>query len=158
MTKRTILTLVASVALLTTIVVSADQSTPAPRPAPRGLTTSRTWTDDDLDKIMKQVGPTAANLQKLIAAKEAPAAEAHADTLQYYFEDVEQFFDERKIPEAEQLARQAGEHADDVEDAVEDNDLAKAEEHLKLLMSTCETCHAKFRERAADGSYAMKKK
>jgi cytochrome c556 len=157
MTKRTILTLVASVALYTTVAVAADQSAPAPRPAPRGLTTSRTWTDDDLDKIMKQVGATAANLQKLIAAKEAPAAEAHADTLQYYFEEAEQFFDERKIPEAEQFARQAGEHADDVEDAVEADDLTKAAEHLKLLMNTCQSCHSKFREQAADGSYSLKK-
>src|SRR5262245_18061468 len=124
MATRTILSLGSAVLLFSSVIVAAQQSAPAPRPAPRGLTTSRTWTDDDLDRIMKQVGPTAMNLQKLLDAKEAPATVAHADTLQYYFDVVEQFFHARKIPEAEELARQASSHVDHVEDAVEGNDFS----------------------------------
>ena len=147
--------LVPALLLFTAIATTAQG--PPPRPAPSGLTTSRTWTDDDIDRIMKQVEPAAANLQKLIEAKEAPAAEAHADTLQYYFDDVEEFFDARQITEAEEFAQQAGEHANHVEDAVEGNDFAKAGEHLKRLMATCQSCHAKFRERLPDGAYQLKK-
>jgi hypothetical protein len=156
MTKRTILMLVPAVLLTSAIVITAQQRPPV-KPGPSGLTTSRTWTDDDLDKIMKQVGPTAENLRKLIDAKEAAAAEAHADTLEYYFDEVEDFFDARKITEAEELAEQASEHANHIEDAVEDNDFANANEHMKLLMATCDTCHAKFREQLPDGSYRLKK-
>jgi hypothetical protein len=156
MTKRTILMLVPAF-LLTSVIAIPAQGPPPARPGPSGLTTSRTWTDDDIDKIMKMVGPAAANLRKLIDAKEAPAAEAQADTLEYYFDEVEAFFDARKITEAEAFAEEAGEHANHVEDAVEANDLAKADEHLKLLMTTCQNCHAKFRERTADGAYQLKK-
>jgi cytochrome c556 len=155
MTKRTILMLVAALLLTSALVMTAQG--PPPRPAPRGLTTSRTWTDGDLDKIMKLVGPAAENLRKLIDAKEAPAAEAQADTLQFYFDDVEEFFDARRIAEAEEFAQEAGEHANHVEDAVEANDLAKAGEHLKLLMATCQNCHSKFRERTPEGEYQLKK-
>jgi cytochrome c556 len=155
MTKRTILLLVPAFLLLTALATTTPG--PPPRPAPDGLTTSRTWTDDDIDRIMKQVGPTAANLRKLVDAKQAPAAEAHADTLQYYFDEVEEFFDARKITEAEEFAQQAGEHANHVEDAVEADDFATADEHLKLLTATCQSCHSKFRERLPDGSYQLKK-
>jgi hypothetical protein len=57
---RTILIL--GVALFLTTFSIAAQQLP-PKPAPDGLTTNRTWTDDDLDKIMKQIGPTAATLR-----------------------------------------------------------------------------------------------
>jgi cytochrome c556 len=138
------------------ITIVAQQSPPV-RPAREGLTTSRTWTDDDLDKIMKQVGTGAANLRKLIDAKEAPAAEAQADTLEYYFDETEAFFDARKLADAEQWAEDASDHANQIEDAVEDNDFVKAAEHLKLLMAACQTCHTKYRERLADGAYQIKK-
>lgn len=157
MATRTTLLIVPATLLVLVAATHAQQSAPAPRPAPRGLTTSRTWTDDDLDKIMKQLGPAATNLAKLIADKEGPAAEAHADTVEYYLDEAEQFFDARNIADAEDLARQASSHADHVEDAVEAGDFAKAGEHLKLLMGTCESCHSKHRERAADGTYSLKK-
>jgi len=155
MTKRTILMLVPAI-LITAVVLSAQQG-PPPRTGPSGLTTSRTWTDDDIDKIMKQVGPAAANLRKLIDAQQAPAAEAQADTLEYYFDEVEAFFDARKINEAEELAEQASDQANEVEDALEVTDFAKASGNLKLLMGTCQNCHSKFRERLADGSYQLRK-
>ena len=154
MTTRTILTLAASL-FFVTLSVTAQQL--PPKPAPDGLTTNRTWTDDDLDKIMKMVGPTAATLRKMIDAQEAPSAEAHADTLEHYFRDVEDFFDNRHMEDAETLAKEATSHAGHVEDAAEDKDFAKANEHLKLLMATCQNCHTKFREREASGAYRLKK-
>lgn len=157
MTKRTLLMLAPAVLLSSAIAVVAQQTSPSPRPAPTGLTTSRTWTDDDLDAIMKQLDRAATTLDKLIAANEGPAAEAHADTVEHYLDEAEQFFDARKVTEAEALARRASDHADDIEDAVEDDDFGKAADHMKLLLETCETCHSKFRERAADGSFQLKK-
>ena len=154
MTMRTILIL--GVALFLTTFSIAAQQLP-PKPAPDGLTTNRTWTDDDLEKVMKQIGPAAATLRKMIDAQEAASAEAHADTLEHFFRDVEDFFDGRHISEAETLAKQATSHAGHVEDAAEEKDFAKANEHLKLLMATCQACHTKFRERDASGAYHLKK-
>jgi cytochrome c556 len=129
-----------------------------PKPAPDGLTTTRNWKDEDLDKIMKQVGPTAATLRKMIDARESLSAEAHADTLEHFFRDVEDFFDARGTLEAEQLAEEAIGHASRIEDAAEGKDFAKADEHLKRLMNTCQTCHSKFRDRDASGAYHLKKR
>ena len=154
MTRRIILTLGASL-FLATFSITAQQL--PPKPAPDGLTTNRTWTDDDIDRIMKQVGPAAATLRKMIDAQAAPSAEAHADTLEHLFRDVEDFFDGRHLSEAETLAKQATSHAGHVEDAAEEKDFAKASEHLKLLMATCQTCHTKFREQDASGAYRLKK-
>lgn len=154
MTRRTILNL--GVAVLITTFSAAAQQLP-PRPAPEGLTTSRTWTDDDLEKFMKQIGPGAANLRTLIDAQAAPAAEAQADTLEHLFDDVEEIFDARKYDDAEQWAQDASDHANHIEDAVEAKDFAKASEHLKLLLGVCQNCHTKYRERLADGTYQLKK-
>ena len=140
---------------LTTFSLTAQQL--PPKPAPDGLTTNRTWTDDDLDKIMKQVGPAAANLGKMLAAQNSPSAASHADTLEHLFRDVEDFFDNRGMEDAETIAQEATREADDVEDAVENKDYAKANEHLKLLMAKCQACHTKYRERDASGTYHLKK-
>jgi hypothetical protein len=106
---------------------------------------------------MKQIGPAAMNLRKLIDDKAAPAAEAHADTLEHLFDDVEEFFKARKVEDAEKWAGEATAHANHVEEAIKGKDFGKASEHLKLLMGMCETCHTKHRERLADGTYQFKK-
>lgn len=155
MTTRMILLLVAGF-FITSLATSAQPS-PPPRPIGRGLTTSSTWTDDDLEKTMKQISPAAINLRKLIDDKVAPAAEAHADTLEHLFDDVEEFFKARKLEDAEKWARAATDHANHVEEAIKGKDFGKASEHLKLLMGMCETCHTKHRERLADGTYQFKK-
>ena len=154
MTTRTILTFAASL-FLATFSLTAQQL--PPKPAPDGLTTNRTWTDDDLDKIMKQVGPNAANLRKMLDAQNVASAASHADTLEHLFRDVEDFFDNRSMEDAETLAQEATAQADHVEDAVENKNFAKANEHLKLLMAACQACHTKFRERDASGAYHLKK-
>lgn len=145
------------IALFVAALTVAAQPGPPPRPAGRGLTTNSTWTDDDLEKMMKQINTGATTLRKLIDEKAAPAAEAQADTLQHLFDDVEEFWHARKVEEAEKWAEQAAEHAGHVEDATKGKDFAKAGEHLKLLMGVCQQCHTKYRERAADGTYRLKK-
>jgi cytochrome c556 len=141
--------------VIATVTIAAQQL--PPRAAPDGLSTNRTWTDEDLDKVMKQVGSTATNLRKMIDDKAAPATEAHADTLEHFFGEVEDFFDARNLNDAEGWAEDASDHANQIENAAEGKDFAKAAEHLKLLMATCQTCHTKYRERLPDGSYQLKK-
>lgn len=154
MMMRTILTLAGSL-FIVTFSTTAQQL--PPKPAPDGITTNRTWTDDDLEKIMKQVGPTAASLRKMLDAQNGPSAESHADTLEHYFRDVEDFFDNRGMEDPEHIAQEATAHAGHVEDAAEDKDFAKANEHYKLLMAECQACHTKYREGSASAGYRLKK-
>jgi cytochrome c556 len=154
MTTRMSIALAASF-FIATFSLAAQQL--PPKPAPDGLTVNRTWTDADLDKIMKQVGPTAANLGKMIDAQNGPSSESHADTLEHLFRDVDDFFGNRKMEDAEEIAQTATARANDIEEAVKDKDFTKASEHLNALMGVCQTCHSKFRDRDASGAYHLKK-
>lgn len=129
---------------------------PPPQPAPSGLTTARTWTDADYDKIMKEVGATVALLRKSMEGQNAEMAKQQADKLEMLFEDADDFWNARNVDEAQDLADDAAEHADHIEDAADEKDFAKAAEHMKLLTGTCAACHGKYRDKAPDGSYRIK--
>ena len=143
------------VAVLVGAVSIAAQGPPPP-PAPSAIATARTWTDADLDKIMKEVGATVALLRKSVDGQNADMAKQQSDKLELLFEDVDDFFNARNVRDAADMADDAAEHADHVEDAADNKDFAKAAEHLKLLQSMCATCHGKYRDKAADGSYRIK--
>ena len=142
-------------AVLVLAVSIAAQDKP-PQPAPSGITTARTWTDADLDKIMKEVGATVALLRKSIDGQNAETAKQQADKLELLFEDVDDFWNARNVRDAADLADDAAEHADHVEDAADEKDFAKAAEHLKMLQSMCATCHGKYRDKSPDGGYRIK--
>ena len=148
-------TLFLGAVVLAAAVSIAAQGPPA-TPAPSGITTARTWTDADLDKIMKEVGSTVALLRKSVDGQNAETAKQQSDKLELLFEDVDDFFNARNVRDAADIADDAAEHADHVEDAADEKDFAKAAEHLKMLQSTCTACHGKYRDKAADGSYRIK--
>jgi hypothetical protein len=147
-------TLIIGAGVLVAAISITAQGPPAPSPS--AMSTSRTWSDEDLDRIMKQVGPARAVLQKAVDSKSADA-EGAAARLELLFEEAEEFFDNKKWGEPEDWAGDAADHAEHVEDAVEAQDFAKAAEHMKLLFATCNTCHTKYREKAPDGSFTIKK-
>jgi cytochrome c556 len=129
---------------------------PPPQPAPAGITTSRTWTDADYDKIMKEVGATVALLRKSIEGQNAETTKEQAEKLETLFEDADDFWHSRNVHDAMGFADDAAEHADHIEDAADGKDFAKAAEHLKLLQATCANCHGKFRDKAPDGTFRIK--
>ena len=139
-----------------TAAVSIAAQGPPPTPAPSGITTARTWTDADLDTIMKEVGTTVGLLRKSVDGQNAETAKQQADRLELLFEDVDDFFNARNVRDAADIADDAAEHAEHVEDAADDKDFAKAAENLKSLQSTCAACHGKYRDKAPDGSYRIK--
>jgi len=147
--------LLLGVAVLVGAVSLAGQD-PPPKPAPSGMTTSRTWTDADLDKIMKEVGTTVASLRKSMDAQNAETAKQQADRLELLFEEVDDFWNARNVRDAAEMADDAAEHAEHVEDAVDEKDFAKAAEALKSLQSMCASCHGKYRDKSPDGSYRIK--
>lgn len=142
-------------AVLIAAVAIAAQG-PPPTPAATGLTTARTWTDADYDKIMKEVGATAGLLRKSIDGQNAELAKQQADKLELLFEEADDFWNARNVRDAADWADDAAEHADHIEDAADDKDFTKAAEHMKLLQGTCATCHGKYRDKAPDGSFRIK--
>jgi cytochrome c556 len=129
---------------------------PPPQPAPSGMTTSRTWTDADYDKIMKEVGATFGVLRKSIDGQNAEMVKTNADKLEELFEQADDFWNSRNVDDAEDWADDAAEHADHIEDAADGKDFTKAAEHAKLLQGTCATCHGKYRDKGPDGQFRIK--
>lgn len=144
----------AAAALVGAVTITAQG--PPPQPAPSGVTTPRTWADADYDKIMKEVGATIGLLRKSIEGQNADMAKQQADKLEMLFEDADDFWNARNVDEAQDLADDAAEHADHIEDAADEKDFTKAAEHMKLLQGVCAACHGKFRDKAPDGTYRIK--
>jgi cytochrome c556 len=110
-------------------------------------------TDEDYDKLMKGVG--AANGAMRGAAKEQNAAgvAAEAQKMVALFKDVQAFWTARNNAEAAEWAGAAMTHAATIAKAT---DMTVAMGAMKELGGTCQTCHAKYREKTETG-FAIKK-
>ncbi len=144
----------ATVALTGAVAIAAQG--PPPQPAGAGVTMAKTWTDADLDRLMKEVGGTVGALRKAIDGQNAELLKTNADRMEELFEDVDDFWSARNVHDAATTADDAAEHADHIEDAADAKDFTKAAEHLKLLQGTCASCHMKYRDKGPDGAYRIK--
>jgi hypothetical protein len=97
----------AALALAGAITVAA-QGQP-PQPAGAGVTMAKTWTDDDLDKLMKEIGGTQGAMRKAIDGQNAELLKTNADKLEELFEQVDDFWSSRNVKEAADIADDAAE-------------------------------------------------
>jgi cytochrome c556 len=144
----------AATALVYAVTITAQG--PPPQPASTGTTMAKIWTDDDLDKLMKEIGTTQGAMRKAIDGQNAELLKTNADKLEELFEQVDDFWSARNVKDAADIADDAAEHADHIEDAADAKDFAKAAEHAKLLQGTCASCHGKYRDKGPDGQYRIK--
>lgn len=114
------------------------------------------WADDDLDKLMKEVGGAVGATRKAVDGQNAELAQTNAAKLATLFTNVQAFWKSRNVQDAADTAGEAMKHAKAVEGAVDAKDFTKAAEHTKLLQGTCASCHTKYRDKAPDGSYRIK--
>ena len=114
-------------------------------------------TDEDYDKVMKAVGATVGSMRKNMEGQMGDAVAADARKMAGLQKDSAAFWASRKVQEAADWSTAAANHATEVEKAVAAKNMASAGEHMKLLMGTCAQCHAKYRDKAADGTYMIKK-
>jgi Sec-independent protein translocase protein TatA len=140
----------AAIALVGAVTTTAQEPPPVAAPA------AKTWTDAELDKLMKDVGATVGALRKSVDGQNAEMAKEQAEKMEMLFEDIDDFWSARNVKDAAEIADDAAEHADHVEDAIDAKDFAKAGEHLKMLQSTCAGCHMKYRDKGPDGAYRIK--
>jgi len=105
-------------------------------------------TDEDYDKLMKAVG--AANGAMRGAAKEAnaPGVSAEAAKMVALFKDAQAFWTARSNAEAADWAGTAMKHADAI---AKSTDMTATMGALKELGGTCQACHAKYRDKDANG-------
>jgi len=118
--------------------------------------TQKSWADEDLDKLMKEVGPASGAMRKAIDGQNAELAKTNATKLNGVFTDVAAFWTARNVKEAAEIAGEAAKHAKAAEGAIDAKDFTKAAEHAKLLQGACASCHGKFRDKGPDGMYRIK--
>jgi hypothetical protein len=114
-------------------------------------------TEEDYDKVMKAVGQTVGSLRKNAEAQNADGVSADARKMAGLFKDAGTFWTQQNNKEAADWAKSAMDHAAEIDKAAAANNLAGVGEHTKMMMGVCQTCHAKHRDRAADGTYSIKK-
>jgi soluble cytochrome b562 len=106
-----------------------------------------------LDKTMKAVGPAFAAARKALEAGDMAAAKAGAESLSKSFVETEAFFKSHDKTDGVEWA-QAAKKAADTFAAAASADAAKAP--AGELGKLCAGCHAKYRDKSADGSFSFK--
>lgn len=116
----------------------------------------KTWSDEDLDKMMKEVGGAFGATRKAIDGQNAELAKTNAAKLGTVFADVQAFWKSRNVTDAATTAGEAVTHAKAVESAIDAKDFTKAAEHAKMLQGACGSCHKQYRDKGPDGNYRIK--
>jgi hypothetical protein len=106
-----------------------------------------------IDKTMKAVGPAFGALRKAVDGGAMADAQTNAGALSKAFVETEAFFKSHSKADGVEWAQTAKKAADAIA-AAATADAAKAP--TGELTKTCAGCHAKYRDRAADGSYNYK--
>ena len=114
------------------------------------------WTDEDYDKVMKDVGATAGAMRKAIDGQNAELAKTNATKMVALFTDVHAFWMARNVKEAATIADSALTHAKAVEGAVDAKDFTKAAESAKTMQGACAECHKQYRDKGPDGAWRIK--
>lgn len=117
------------------------------------ILSAQSKTDEDYDKLMKGVGSANGAMRK---AADATATATEAAKLVALFKDAQQFWTARNNKEAADWSAAAMNHAAAIETAAKANKMEDVAAHQKELGGTCQTCHAKYREKTETG-FAIKK-
>lgn len=112
--------------------------------------------EEEFDKLMKSVGATVGSLRKNMEGQMGSAVSADAKKIAELQKNNAAFWTARQATDAVEWATAAMNHAAEIDKAAAANNMASAAEHMKLMMGSCQQCHAKYREKGADG-FVMKK-
>ena len=110
-------------------------------------------TDEDYDKLMKAVGAANGAMRK---AADPAGVGAESKKLEALFKDAAAFWTARKNQEAAEWATAAMGQAAAISKAAEAGNAEGITAAQKQLGGSCQTCHAKYREKTETG-YAIKK-
>lgn len=112
--------------------------------------------DEDYDKIMKQVGPTFMNLQRDNATMNHAQGAKNAQMLAAWFKEVQTYWEAKKVEDAAGFAKNAVAAAEATVKASASMDMAALGDAQKTLAGACQSCHTAHRERLPDGTFRIK--
>ncbi len=148
--RRTCVTVV--IGLVLAITACANKNTPSAAGGAAGQaagsggsSVTTTMTAQDLDALMKKIGPTYGSLNKNAAANLSAAA-TDGQQLAEHFGNVERFFAQHKKTDAVTWAQEARKYAAEAAGAAAANDAMKAQAAAKNILGSCKQCHGMYRE------------
>ena len=106
-----------------------------------------------IDKTMKAVGPAFGAARKAIGGGMMAEAKTSAEALAKSFLETEAFFKSHSKADGVEWAQAAKKASDAIATAA---NAEAANAAAGELGKTCAACHAKYRDKAADGSYSFK--
>ena len=107
--------------------------------------------ESDYQGWMKTVGATTDSLLKNVAAKDAAAVTASAQTLQDTFKQVEMFWDKRGVADAVNFAKLAQTVAATVVKDAAAGNMDQATTDTNSLAAACGGCHTAHRQKTFTG-------
>lgn len=111
---------------------------------------------EDFETWMKETNTNFASLRKTVPANQGPETAAAADKLAGLFEHVKSHFEEHKMADGIEFAKNGHDAAMELASAAKAGDWDKASADLKTIGGACQGCHSAHRVKNPDGSYTMK--
>lgn len=108
------------------------------------------------DQIMKEVGPTFASLKAKLDGNNAAGAAQDAAKLEALFKETENFWLPFETKDALDAAKSAGAATANIQAALRDNNIQKAQAAYAGIGKSCKGCHDSHREQMPDKSYKIK--
>jgi cytochrome c556 len=115
-------------------------------------------TPDELDKVMKKVGPAMQAIQKAMGAGNYAEVKTQLATVRQAVLDSQSFWIEHKKDDALKFNKDTLAKIDDFEKMVSavTVDGAGAAASLKQVGGACRSCHQQYRATDADNNYILK--
>lgn len=140
-------------ASVTTIAAAASAAAPSAQAAVSGKAPG---SDADYAKVMKEIGPAFAALQRDNAAMNHPDGIKQAQLLSDRFKDVQAYWEAKKAPDAVAAAKDAVASADATVKASTVMDMTALTAAQQKLQASCTACHQAHREALPDKTYRIK--
>jgi cytochrome c556 len=141
---------------------SGSTTTTAPQPAPPPSGTGMSapaqavLTPQNLEELMKKIGPTYKSLTERLRANETAEAGKEAQQLAEWFGGVEKFWTQHRRADAVKFAESARTFASDAAGAAAAGNGDKATAAANNLGGACKQCHGTYRESDGQGGYRIR--
>jgi hypothetical protein len=113
-------------------------------------------TPQNLEELMKKIGPTYKSLQQRLEANDTAQSAKEAQQLAEWFGGVEKFWAQHNRDDAVKWAGQARTHASDAAGAAAAGNAQKATAAATLMAGACKQCHGTYRESDGADGYRIK--
>lgn len=145
--------------MLGVLAACATRTAPGSPPAGTGAAApaQAQLTPQNLEELMKKIGPTYQSLLKHLEANETAESAKEAQQLAEWFGGVEKFWAQRNRENAVKWAGQARTYASDAAGAAVTGNGEKASAAASNMSGACKQCHGTHRESDGAGGYRIRR-